>query len=66
MRSMPAPSPALGGEDAARRAPERGRAFSRRIECDGEGYSAGPRGPARGGGMREPGSRQARRDDLHG
>lgn len=68
MSSTPAPSPASSGDDAdaRRRTPDRAPAFSRRIECDGEGYSAGPRGPVRGGGMREPGSWRARRDDLHG
>jgi len=66
--TIPAPFPASSGDDAdaRRRTPERGRAFARRIECDGEGYTAGPRGPARGGGMREPGSGRARREDLHG
>src|SRR5215207_4623505 len=55
MRSMPATFPVPSGDDAdaRRQDPERARAFARRIECDG--YSAGPRGPARGGGMREPG-----------
>ena len=66
MRTTPASTPAPGGDaaDAPRRSPQHG--FARRIECDGEGYSAGPRGPTRGGGMREPGSGRARGDDLHG
>jgi hypothetical protein len=67
MRSMPDPTPAPGGAtDAQRRTPERERAFARRIECDGDGYSAAPRGPSRGGGMREPGAWRAGRDHLHG
>ena len=68
MRSTPVHSPAPGGDDAdaPRRSPQHERTFARRIECDGEGYSAGPRGSSRGGGMREPGSWRARRDDLHG
>jgi hypothetical protein len=68
MRSMPAPSPAPRGDEAnaLRRPSQHERPFARRIECDGEGYSAAPRGPSRGGGMREPGSWRARRDDLHG
>jgi hypothetical protein len=61
MRYEPAPSPAPDGDDD-RRAPERSRTFSRRIECDGEGYAAAVRGAARGGGMREPRSRQERRE----
>ncbi|HEV7591489.1 MAG TPA: hypothetical protein VGO40_25465 [Longimicrobium sp.] len=68
MRSTPAPSPAPGGDeaDAPRRPPRQQRAFARRIECDGEGYAGAPRGPSRGGGMREPGSSRARRDDPDG
>lgn len=48
MRPQPAHSPAPDGA-------ERPPAFTRRIECDGEGYAAVPRTHARGGGMREPG-----------
>jgi hypothetical protein len=66
MRSMPFQSPAPGDADAPRGFPRQERSFARRIECDGEGYSAAPRGPSRGGGKREPGSLRARRDDLHG
>jgi hypothetical protein len=66
MRPTPDPTPVPGGSatDAPPRPPE--RAFARRIECDGGGYSADPRGPSRGGGMREPGSWRAGRGDLHG
>jgi hypothetical protein len=68
MRFTQVPSPAPRGDEAnaPRRSSDDGRAFSRRIECDGGGYSADPRGASRGGGMREPGSSRARRDDLHG
>ena len=67
MRSMPDPTPAPGGAtDAQRRTPGRERAFARRIECDGDSYSAATRGPSRGGGMREPGASPAGRGDLHG
>jgi hypothetical protein len=45
----PTPPPTPAPNDA-----ERQRAFTRRIECDGNGYAAGPLAPARGGGMREP------------
>jgi hypothetical protein len=67
MRSMPDPTPARGdgAMDAQRRPPERERRFARRIECDGDGSSAAPRGPSRGGGMREPDGARVR-DDLHG
>lgn len=59
MRPQPAPSPAP--VDAERRP-----AFTRRIECDGHGYAAAPRTPARGGGRREPESGRERRDDTRG
>jgi hypothetical protein len=67
MRSTPEPTPARGdgAMDAQRRTPERERRFARRIECDGDGCSAAPRGPSRGGGMREPEDARTR-DDLHG
>ena len=57
MSSKPDPTPAPGGAAEAQRE-SRGRRFARRIECDGDGdgYSAAPRGPSRGGGMREPGA----------
>jgi len=45
---------------------ERQRAFTRRIECDGKGYAAGPLGSTRGGGLREPERGRERRDDLRG
>jgi len=59
MRPQPATPPAPDGA-------ERRAAFTRRIECDGEGYAAPPRTPARGGGQREPGSWRERRDDTRG
>ena len=59
MRPQPAPSTA---PDNA----ERQRAFTRRIECDGKGYAAGPLGPTRGGGLREPERGRERRDDIRG
>jgi len=57
MRPQPAPTPAP--DDAERR-----RVFTRRIECDGSGYAAGPVGPARGGGRREPVLGRERHEDL--
>ncbi|HET7234660.1 MAG TPA: hypothetical protein VFJ16_31900 [Longimicrobium sp.] len=49
--------PSTRGEDAGRAA-----TFSRRIECDG---ARGPAqsAPARGGGLREPGTWASRRDE---
>ena len=53
------------GEDTEprRRAPESGRRFRRRIDCDGGGYAAGAASPARGGGMREPSTWSGRQAD---
>jgi len=67
MRSMPDPTPARGdgAMDAQRRTPGREPRFARRIECDGDGRSAAPWSPSRGGGMREPEDARTR-DDLHG
>lgn len=63
MSTTPAPTPAdpNGGDPRGRVARE--RRFSRRIECDGAPAEPNA-GPARGGGMRDPGEWQARGRDT--